>query len=286
MKIDENLGFVYIEEQTSPEGFAPKNFDVHKDNGVEFASFETCMHSFDVMNRNSRMYRASNIEKCLQTERIQSYLSHGGWFGEMNHPISHYKDKPLSPERIRDIDMNNTSHKFLNPHIERNLLVSKVETDSGTEAGMNMMRKMIQGFTPAFSCRAIATLQLESGKPVVDVHQVITYDWVLFQSHREAEQLTERGTKFVNKIANTAKEVVENAKDILIPLKEILENVGKTDVTTQVVMEAFDLDLNSMVGFSENKRHVILKDSNNVVYCNIQPETRKKVNDFFRSYGN
>ncbi|MDE7089595.1 MAG: hypothetical protein K2O54_05700, partial [Prevotella sp.] len=87
--------------------------------------------------------------------------------------------------------------------------------------------------------------------------------------------------------ANTAREVVESVKDgIVIPLKEILENVGRTDVTTQVVMEAFDLDMSDMVGFTPARDHVIIKDSNNMIYCDIQPETRKKVNDFFRSFGN
>lgn len=81
MKLDPNMGMVFIEEQTSPEVNEVKNFDVIDKNGIFYVDFESCIHSFDVMNRNSRMYRGSNIEKCLQTERIQSYLSHGGWYG-------------------------------------------------------------------------------------------------------------------------------------------------------------------------------------------------------------
>ena len=101
MKLDENMGIVFIEEATSPEDNLVKNFDVFDKNGIFYVDFESCLHSFDVMNRNSRMYKASNIEECLKTERIQSYLAHGGWFGEQNHPTPEYKDRPLSPERIR-----------------------------------------------------------------------------------------------------------------------------------------------------------------------------------------
>lgn len=286
--LDNDMGFVFIEEMTSPDENIVKNFDVTDKNGIFFVDFETCLHSFDVMNRNSRMYRAKNIQDCLNTERIQSYLAHGGWFGEMNHPTPEYKDRPLSPERIQDIKMDNTSHKMLNPHITGNMLVSRVQSDSGTSAGMNLARKMVQGFIPGFSCRAIATMMLENGKPVVIVRKIITYDWVLYQSHREAEQITSTPTKFVSKFANCVQDVkerVENtAKDVMIPLKEILESVGRTDVNAQLIMESFDLSTDSLVGFSAGNRHLIMKDVNNMIYCNIDHDSRKKVNDYLRSF--
>lgn len=287
MKIDPDLGLVFIEEQVSPEQNTVTNFNVHDKHGIFFVEFDTCLHSFDILNRNSRMYEAVNIEECLQTERIQSYLSHGGWFGEMNHPISKYENVKLSPDRIQDIDMNNTSHKMLNPHVERNLLVSKVQSDAGTDAGMNLARKMVQGFIPAFSCRAIASMYLKNGKPYVKVRKIITYDWVLYQSHREAEQITSEPTKFIQKAANVVTESVnrikETTQDILIPLKDILESVGRTDVNTQVVMEAFDLSNDDLVGFSKDRKQIILRDENNMIYCNINQDSRKKVNDYFRS---
>ena len=289
MKLNNDImGMVFIEEVTTPEQNMLKHFDVVDKNGILYVDFESCLHSFDVLNRNSRMYEASNIEECLKTERIQSYLAHGGWFGEMNHPLPKYKDKPLSPERIQDIDMDNTSHKMLNPHVEGNLLISRIQTDAGTDAGMNLARKMIQGFIPAFSCRAIATLVMKGGKPVVVVRKIITYDWVLFQSHREAEQ-TSKPAKFVSKVANTVNEVTEKVTDavnnnIVIPLKEILENVGRTDVNAQIIMESFELGTNDLVGFTKDNKHMIMRDNNNMIYCDIDAKSRSKVNDFFRSF--
>ena len=287
MKLDPNLGVMYLAEQTSPDQNIVRNMDVVNKNGILYVDFETCLHSFDILNRNSRLYRASNVGNCLQTERIQHFLSHGGWFGEENHPIPKYKDVPLSPERIQDIDMHNTSHKMLNPHIEGNLLISRVQSDAGTDAGMNLARKMIQGFIPGFSCRAIASMNLVNGKPVVDVRKIITYDWVLYQSHREAEQLVEKGTKFVDKSPNTVKESTENsensATDVMVPLKEILEYAGKRDVNAQIIMESFDLNDDSFVGFSRDNKHIIMKDNDNTIYCNMTPETRNRVNDCLRS---
>lgn len=173
MKLSEDMGMVFLEETTTPDNNSVKNLDVHDKNGVFYVEFECPVHSFDVMNRNSRMYRAKNIMECIQAERIQTFLKNGGWYGEMNHPTPEYKDMPLSPERIQDIKMSNTSHRLLNPHLEGNLLVSKIQSDAGTDAGMNLARKMVQGFNPAFSCRAIASLMLEAGKPVVNARKVI-----------------------------------------------------------------------------------------------------------------
>jgi hypothetical protein len=281
------MGFIYLAEQTSPDQNVVKNFDVVDKNGVFYVDFETCLHSFDVMNRNSRMYRGSNIEKCLQTERIQHYLSHGGWFGEQNHPISKYADVKLSSDRIQDIDMDNTSHKMLNPHVEKNLLVSRIQTDSGTQAGMNLAKKMVQGFIPGFSCRAIASMVLEAGKPIVDVRKIITYDWVLFQSHREAEQITDVPNKFVNKSVDCVAEATVTHDDgytTVIPLKEILEDTGVHDVNAQIIMESFGLDLDSVCGLSKSKKHLIMRDRDNMIYCNITPESRAKVNEYLRSF--
>lgn len=279
---EQDMGFVYIAEQTSPDVNTVSHLDVHDENGIFYVDFESCIHSFDVMNRNTRMYEASNINECLQTERIQHFLSHGGWFGEQNHPTPKYKNNPLSPERIQDIDMSNTSHKMLNPHIEKNLLVSRIQSDAGTAAGMNLAKKMVQGFVPGFSCRAIAVMTLKNGKPVVNVRKIITYDWVLYQSHREAEQINKDNTKFVHKHPTAVNET--SNEDILIPLGEILEYVGKTDVNAQVIMESFDLTPDNMTGFSRNNKHVIIRDSDNMIYCNIDPTTRKKVNEYLASF--
>ena len=289
LRPSQNMGTVFISERSNMDNREITSLDVHDKHGIFYVSFDANLHSFGVMNRNNRMYLADNVWECItKSEKIQRWLADNAWFGEMNHPLPKYKDRPLSPERIQDIDMDNTSHKMLNPHVEGNLLISRIQTDAGTDAGMNLARKMIQGFIPAFSCRAIATLVMKGGKPVVVVRKIITYDWVLFQSHREAEQ-TSKPAKFVSKVANTVNEVTEKVTDavnnnIVIPLKEILENVGRTDVNAQIIMESFELDTNDLVGFTKDNKHMIMRDNNNMIYCDIDAKSRSKVNDFFRSF--
>ena len=70
----------------------------------------------------------------------------------------------------------------------------------------------------------------------------------------------------------------------MIPLKEILESVGHSDVNTQLIMESFDLTEENLYGFTEDHRKVIIKDDDNMIYANISPKTKKRVDDFFASF--
>lgn len=284
---NENVGWVYIAEQTSPENYEIKNLEVYNKNGIFYVEFDACLHSFDVMNRNQRMYEGDNVWECILAERIQYYLSHNGWFGEMNHPIPIYKNQPLSPERINDIAPGNTSHKMINPHIVKNLLLAKIQSDAGTEAGENLAKKMVQGYIPGFSCRAIARLMLKNNKPIVNVKKIITYDWVLYPSHREAEQLKDTTSKFINKTVNVINESVNDSYstygDVMVPLKEIFEGVGRSDYNVQCVMEAFELTEDDIIGFTPNRKQMVLSDNTNTIYCNINFDSYNKVNNFMRS---
>ena len=280
-------GFMYLAEQTTPEDYPIENLQVVDKNGVFFVTFDTCLHSFEVINRNNRQYISSNIQECFQTERILSMLQDRAWFGEMDHPLQKYKDKPLSPERIQSIEMERRSHKILDPNFKSNLLLARIETASGTEAGRGMANEIIQGLVPAFSCRAIAGIRLINGKPTVVVRKVITYDWVLYPSHKEAHIIGDANgaVKTIKTITESAVDKVrEYSKDILLPLKEVLENVGHRDVNTQLIMESFELSQEDMLGFTNDLSHMIVKDGMNTIYAKISPESVNEVKDFYSSF--
>lgn len=284
-QLNEDMGFMYIAEQTTPDDYKIKNLDVTNKSGIFFVDFDACLHSFEIINRNQRQYLGDNIWSCIQeSERIQSMLADNAWYGEMDHPTQETTNGKLTPERIQAIWMPNRSHKIMNPRIEGNLLNAHIQTASGTEAGRGFAQEIIQGLVPSFSCRAIASLKLLNNKPTVIARKLITYDWVLFPSHKEAKETTP--AKGVIKIIQTVTESVKNriSTDALIPLKEILESVGRKDVNTQVIMESFNLDNDNLVGFTESKKHLIIKDENNVIYSKISPESVKQVKDFYRSF--
>lgn len=127
----------------------------------------------------------------------------------------------------------------------------------------------------------------KNGKPYVIVKRLITYDGVTYPSHEIAHATS--GPKvttksFTEKVGDTINTVTEKINDIMIPLKDILIDVGTKDVNTQVILESFDLPLENLVGFDGERKHVIIRDDDNRIYADISPETAKRVNDFFTSF--
>ena len=291
----ESIGLMYIAEQVSPEDNAVTNLKYNDKAGTIYAEFDTILQTFRCLNRNNRKYWGPNIDEMLKAERIVTMLKTNAWYGEMDHPYSKYKDKDLSSERIQAIEMERRSHKILRPVVNGDILRATIQTASGTEAGRGFCSEIIQGLIPSFSCRAIAGIQNINGEPYVIVRKLITYDWVLYPSHHDANM--DDKPKFIKK--SEAMLTLESAgvgsctmddirdsytQDILIPLKEILEYAGRKDVNTQVIMEAFDLSMDDIVGFDHGLKHVIIKDKDNTIYANMSPQTRHEVIDFMSSF--
>lgn len=285
---NDNMGYMYIAEESSVYGGSPvKNIDVINKNGVFFVTFDSVLHTFDEINRNQRQYKADNIRECLLTEKIQSLLADNAFYGERDHPTQETENGKLTPERIQAIWMPNRSHIIKRPKIIGDELQAHIETCAGTDVGVGFAKDIIQGLKPAFSCRAIASMKLINGKPTVIVRRLITYDWVLYPSHKRAHMISSpKGVMksikaFTESAMDTVKDVVG---DVLIPLQEILESVGKTDVNTQMIMESFELTPESLCGFDENHTHAIIKDEDNMIYAKISPQTKRRVDDFFSKF--
>lgn len=284
-QLSEDMGLMYMAEECTGDAACIKNIDVYDKNNLFYVTFDTNLQSFDVINRNQRMYKAKNIMDCIQQEKIQCQLRDGCWFGEFDHPTPEYKDQQLSPERIQNVPPAKRTFKIMNPKLSGNLLQGRIQS-AQTEIGIGFAKEILAGWTPSFSCRAIATLKLVDNKPTVDVRRLITYDSVWYPSHKEAHAIST--VKPVSKIIKTYTESVNDIKekinDVMIPLKEILESVGKTDVNTQMILESFDLNESALQGFDNSRKRVIIKDKDNTIYANISPETKHRVDDFFNSF--
>ena len=292
MNITDDMGFVYVAEQTTPEDMKISNLKVTDKGHVFFVEFDSGLHSFEIINRNERQYLRSNIEECItSSEKIQSLLADNAWYGEMDHPMVKKAGEKLSPQRIQNVWMPNRSHKIMKPRFEGNMLFATIQTSSGTEAGRGFANEIIQGLHPSFSCRALAALKLINGKPTVIVRKIITYDWVLYPSHKEAHiNGTAHGVvKDIQAVTESALEkgktfIKNKSEDILLPLKEILESVGRKDVNTQIIMESFNLDSDDLIGIDPTKKYALIADENNVIYSRMNPETVKEVHEFYNSF--
>jgi len=292
---NDDLGFVYIAE-TSNEGYENfDKFDVIDDHGLFMVQFTQVLQSFDVLNRNNRYYDGDNVWECIQAEKIQSQLAHNGLFMELDHPMQVYKDKPLSAERIQSIDYDRRCAVIKKLRRVGNLIEGTITT-TNNDRGVAIAKDIVGiDYRPMASCRAIASMIMKNNKPYVHMKRFITYDMVSYASHKEAD--TVGGYTPISKQIKTVKESVEDTikekaipmiehvnNDIIIPLKDILTNLGEKDVTTQVVLESFNLDTDDIIGITKDHNKVIIENDGDYIYANISKDSVKKVNDFFASF--
>lgn len=283
--LDEDLGFMFVSEQTSPEDNKPMNLDQKNENGLFYYEFDSVLQSFDVINRNNRMYYGPNVWSCItESPKIQDALKNDRWFGEADHPLQEFVNKPLTPERLQNVPPTLSSHKIRNPRIEGNLLVGHIVTDAGTENGRNFAIKIAQGMTPSFSARSIAKMGRVNGKAYVLMRKLICYDWVLYQSHREASMIGKpEYHNLFESVDDTVKEESATREIVSIPILELLQHVSKASDNVNIVNESFGLDEEFVpVGFTKDNCKVVLESGSRIAYVNLEPELRSKVNSYIR----
>lgn len=274
----QDLGFMYISEQVNPDAYKIQNINVIDKHNLFYLEFDAILQTFSVLNRNKRQYIGDNIDEQIKSDpKILAYLADNSWFGEMGHPTQDFKELSLTAERIVKIDQANTSHKILNPVVANNKLNAKIQTDASTEAGMIMAKKILQKMIPGFSCRALARLGMLNNIATVLVRKLITYDWVFYQSHVGAQ-----GSSNIDLIEKkiTPSKLITESTDTCIMIEDLLKYTANKDINTRIIMESFELDIQSMQGFDKNAKHAILRDDNNMIYCNLDPKVSKEVRSY------
>ena len=266
-KFKEDAGYCFIMESSNNTSIDKCRFISR--HGISYAEFDMNIMTFDTTNRNGRRYNMQNIVQNLNTERIKHYLAKGGWFGEGDHPIQFYENLKYTPQRLKNIDMDRTAWKFLNPHVEGNRLVSKVQTDSGTPVGMHLYKAMIQGLIPNGSTRTMGSIQNVNGSPYVMVNFFTCIDWVLFQSDRNAEMTSNISTNDIQ---------IESC--VILPIHEMFAKVARSDVNTNFIMESFDLSLTDFVNYNPNTGCANFKAKEGIVASKVSGEHRRYIEKY------
>lgn len=261
----------YIQEQTSFEEDYQNDFGYEVvDKGNRFyVLFSAVLQSFMVMNRNKRMYDLTNIMNCINTDPyIQDQLRKNSWMGCIDHPAPMFQGQELTMQYIGNVDPKMTSHYIRKPHAEGNLLVANIQTDSSNKHGMNMAIKIVDGkITPCFSARVFGELTNKNGQPIVNVRKLITYDWVLFPSHPEAEA----------RIQQPLQEAVDQFKDANITMiffPQLAQMAAASSKETEMLCESFGLNIEDVIGVTSTGNSLVIQENANTY---VQPITDKFV---------
>ena len=182
MQKDKIIAYAITESVSDP--VMKKDIEECKDGSLHYLRIPATLQTFDVFNRNRRNYGGTAMREGLEAENVQELLLRKSWFGEAGHPMT---DKM---ERILTIDPTMISHRIKSIDIQPKYVNGVIETLDNGGYGNHMTRLVLSGMEPAFSLRALAPLiKRNDGSTLIrSKPRVVTYDWVIYPSHKEAYQ--------------------------------------------------------------------------------------------------
>lgn len=286
--MDDLSTLCYIQEQTSfPEDYKNQfGYEIHQSSrpGRFYVTFDAILQSFGVMNRNGRMYDQANIWQCISTdETIRQYLADNSWLGEVDHPAAQMNGQTLSVNRIANPDKTLSSHYIRKPRMNGTFLEATIQSDSSTEAGMNMAVKITDGkIIPCFSARVLGALEQRDGKPTVIVRKLVTYDWVLYPSHREAR------AKITQPVVENANTLAKEANTTIIFLPQLAQMAAEGAKDTEWLCESFGITSDNLIGVTETGNSVVVATEDEAFLAPItdwqlRDRCRSMVTDWFNS---
>ena len=161
---------------------------------------EGVLQTADEKNRNGRYYAEEELFPQLRSQRITELMESGTLKAECGHPLS----KDL--QRQSTIDDTKTCARFLKLWTEgKNIMAHVVGTNN--ELGKAFDLDLKEGVKPAWSLRALGSVEQTRRGCEVKNLRVITWDNVIYPSHPGAY---------------TQKLVTESASGILVPDRRLL----------------------------------------------------------------
>ena len=219
---------------------------------------EGTLQDMDVENRNKRIYAAADLKPEINGPRMTELIKAKQFCGEYGHPLS---DDLI---RQQTIDPKLVCVRFNKVWTEGNLVKARFQ-GTNNNYGSYFDQDLRDGCKPAFSLRALGAIENVNGKAYVKGIKIITWDSVIYPSHKVAytsnivtESTVEGKSLYENQIV-----VPNNDPGTIITLREsdarvVLDRLQKESANLTKIVETFDGVYDSVTLIDENK--VLLTD--------------------------
>jgi len=194
---------------------------------------EGTLQDMDVENRNHRIYAKADLSPEIMGPRMTELIKAKEMKGELGHPLS---DDLV---RQQTIDPKLVCVLFTKIWIEGNKVKGQFR-GTNNAYGDEFDLDLRDGCKPAFSLRALGAIENINGKAYVKGIKIITYDRVIYPSHKAA--YTE---KIVSESAIDGKPIYEN--NIIVPKNDTgriitLKDSDARTVINRLQRESANLD--------------------------------------------
>lgn len=211
---------------------------------------EGIIQTADERNRNGRYYAKEELFPQLRAPRTLELLGAGYLRAELGHPLS----KELV--RQQTIDDTKTCAKFLKLWTEGNDVWARF-TGTNNEYGRVFNLDLLDGCKPAWSLRALGTIENTKRGAEVKHLRVITWDQVIYPSHPGA---------YTQRLVSESVDFSENndtaGESLIIPITntDVLNYIRSESTNLKYMKENFDFMYNNII-VAENGSSVTLVNS-------------------------
>ena len=198
---------------------------------------EGTLQDVDNTNRNGRDYAQEDMFPALKDARLLELLKTGNLKAEDGHPL----DKTLA--RQQTIYKPLTCAKFLSIWTDGKLIKGRFK-GTNNDRGEYFNNDLLDGELPAWSLRALGTLQNKNGKIYVKNIRIITWDSVIFPSHKVAytEKIVSEGAEMAG-MGENQRVYSESWQGEIHPIlnKEAIEYIKNESANLKLFKDSFDV---------------------------------------------
>lgn len=280
MKKDNVVGYVLMENISEPVKI--RNVRECTNNGLLYLKFDTVLQSFEVKNRNKRIYSGDAVMESLAAPHVQELIKKGSFVSEYGHPLS----KEMS--RVTQIDPARVCGRVNSYYRSGNLLKGEFETFDDGAMGTMLTRRILQGMEPAHSLRAVAKLSTNrNGDAIMNTRaHVIAYDTVILPSHVEAYRDDSKDISIIQQpIVATESTEFENQEDYAFCVNESMLTDFVTEESSNVkLIKNICEVIPETIKLTKDLKHIILKEGTDTYYVNTEDKIKHDIRNFLRKF--
>lgn len=265
--IDPNIGYVIIETATTSQDFKPT---IVRSMDKKRVVAEVILQEANEKNRNGRFYDSNELFPQITAPRTQELIQHGELRAENGHPLS--KDI----QRQSTIDPNNTVVIFLKLWTDGNFIKAHAR-GTNNEKGEEFNQDLLDGFSPAWSLRALGSIINTGRGAEVKNPKIITWDRVIYPSHPRA---------YTQGIVSESSSIVvpNNDPGMLIPItnNQVIDYIKHESANLRQVMETFEIfyDNIELVNERFNPQVKLTSRDGNIYVVNLETYLQNEIQNY------
>ena len=249
---------------------------------------EGVLQTADEKNRNGRWYGKEELFPQIKAPRTMELLKAGYLRAECGHPLS----KDLA--RQQTIDAKLCCAQFLDLWTEGNNVMGRFKgtnNDLGEEFDMDLR----DGCFPAWSLRALGTVDETSRGLEVKNLKLITYDNVIYPSHpgaytkrivsestEELGDYTRKRPEHVVTESTGGHTYVDNGKGLLVPInnQSVIDYIKTESCSFHKIKESFDLLYETIVPIDNCTKIQMTDRFGSTIVVNLEDYIHNEIMDY------